>query len=193
MFAVEPNADMRASAESALSGFCNFISVNGSAENTTLDDHSIDLITVATAFHWFDRQKFKAECKRILKDRGKVIIVYNSRDEGSSTVKKFYELNRKFCPLFKGFKGSGTLLRPENAGHYNTFFSGEYIERIIDNNLTYDEQGFIGRSLSSSYALKENDENYSAYVEGLKLFFQEYSENNTLIMPNVTHSYIGIV
>ncbi|MCL2056968.1 MAG: class I SAM-dependent methyltransferase [Oscillospiraceae bacterium] len=193
VFAVESNADMRANAQSALSRFDNFTSVNGTAENTTLDGHSVDFVTVATAFHWFDRQTFKAECKRILKDGGKVIIVYNSRDEESSLVKKFYEVNREFCPKFKGFTGSGTLLRPENLGHYNTFFSGEYIVKIIDNNLTYDEQGFIGRSLSSSYAPKENDENYSAYVKALRLFFQEYSENGTLIMPNVTHSYIGKV
>ncbi len=193
VFAVEPNADMRAGAELDLGGFKNYVSINGTAENTTLDDSCVDFITAATAFHWFDRNAFKSECRRILKDGGKVIIVYNSRDEDSDFVKIFYEINRKYCPNFKGFTGSGVLLRHENTSFYNDFFTGEYIAKISDNDLAYNEQSFIGRCLSSSYALRENHENYSAYVAELKSLFQKYSINNVLIMPNVTHSYIGTV
>ena len=193
VFAVEPNADMRANAESDLGSFERFISINSRAENTTLDNRSVDFITAATAFHWFNRQAFKAECRRILKNNGKVIIVYNSRDEESDLVKRFNEVNRKYCPGFKGFKGSGTLLRPENAGFYNDFFEGEYTVKIIDNDLVYNAQSFIDRSLSSSYALKADDINFSEYVKGLESFFHEYSKDNILIMPNITHSYIGAV
>ena len=193
VFAVEPNADMRANAEMDLAGFGNFISINSFAENTTLADNSIDFITVATAFHWFDRQAFKSERKRILKKGGKVIIVYNSRDEDSDFVKKFYAVNRKYCPKFQGFTGSGSLLRPENAGHYSDFFAGEYIENIIGNDLVYDEQGFVGRSLSSSYALEEGDAQYASYVNALRQLFQENSRGGTVVMPNITHSYIGTV
>lgn len=37
VYAVEPNADMRAAAESSLSPYEKFYSVNGTAEHTTLD------------------------------------------------------------------------------------------------------------------------------------------------------------
>ncbi|GAM23522.1 hypothetical protein SAMD00019534_066970 [Acytostelium subglobosum LB1] len=33
-------------------------------------DHSVDLITVATAIHWFDLPKFFEECRRLLKPNG---------------------------------------------------------------------------------------------------------------------------
>ena len=59
VYGVEPNADMRKIAEAALTDFKNFISVSATAENTTLPDHSIDVITVAQAFHWFDRAVFQ--------------------------------------------------------------------------------------------------------------------------------------
>ena len=193
VFAVEPNTDMRTSAESDLNGFDRFVSINSSAEITSLDDNSVDFITAATAFHWFDRQAFKIECKRILKNNGKVIIVYNSRDEESDLVKKFYEINEKYCPAFKGFTGSGTLLLPEKEGFYNDFFTGDYLIKIIGNDLVYNEQSFVERCLSSSYALRENAVNFSEYVKALKLFFQKHSKNNILIMPNITHSYIGLV
>ena len=193
VFAVEPNADMRANAESDLSYFDRFISVNSSAENTTLEEKSIDFITVATAFHWFDRKAFQVECRRILKNDSKVIIVHNSRDEESDLVKEFNELNKKYCSGFKGFVGSGTLLLPERSGFYDDFFVGSYMVKIIGNDLVYDEQSFIGRSLSSSYALKEGDINFVEYLEGLKEFFLKHSKNNIMIMPNITHSYVGVV
>jgi SAM-dependent methyltransferase len=193
VFAVEPNADMRASADLYLGGFSKYVSVDGAAENTTLDGNSIDFVTVATAFHWFDRKAFQAECRRILKTGGKVVIVYNSRDEDSDFVKKLYEVSATYCPNFVNHPRSGALLRPEYAGFYRDFFADDYREKIINNDLIYDEQGFVGRSLSSSYAVKEDHPNYAAYVAALKALFQQHSKNDVLTMPNVTHSYVGTV
>ena len=65
--------------------------------------------------------------------------------------------------------------------------------KIFSNNLSFSEQEFIGRNLSGSYALKESDNNYSAYVGELKAFFDKYSNNGLLIMPNLVRSYIGNV
>ncbi len=40
------------------------------AEQTQIEPHSIDLITVAQAIHWFDFDKFYREVKRVLKSGG---------------------------------------------------------------------------------------------------------------------------
>lgn len=40
------------------------------AEESGLQSNSVDLITAATAIHWFDHDKFYAEVKRILKPNG---------------------------------------------------------------------------------------------------------------------------
>ena len=77
VYGVEPNADMRVIAESNLREFPGFTSVNRGAENTTIDDNSVDYITVAQAFHCFDRERLKKECHRILKPEGKVVLVWN--------------------------------------------------------------------------------------------------------------------
>ena len=55
---VEPNDDMRSVAQKSLANYTNFVSINGTAENTGLENESINLITVAQAFHWFDKEKF---------------------------------------------------------------------------------------------------------------------------------------
>src|SRR4051812_6350203 len=84
---VEPNDDMRIVAEPTLKADSRFISVKATAENTTSNDNSLDLITVAQAFHWFDIEQFRLECQRILKQDAKVALVWNSRD-GSSEINK---------------------------------------------------------------------------------------------------------
>ena len=66
VFAVEPNDDMRAAAEEAFGGNALFCSVPASAESTTLPDGKMELVTAAQAFHWFDRDAFRKECRRIL-------------------------------------------------------------------------------------------------------------------------------
>ncbi len=53
--------------------------------------------------------------------------------------------------------------------------------------------GFIGRNLSASYALKSNDAQYNDYVNELKKIYEKYSNNGQLIMPNLTRSYVGNV
>ena len=67
VFAVEPNAAMRAAAERAQGGNPHFHSVEGRAERTTLAPASVDAVTAAQAFHWFDLDEARAEFVRILK------------------------------------------------------------------------------------------------------------------------------
>lgn len=40
------------------------------AENSNIEDSSIDLIAVAQAFHWFNTDEFSKEASRVLKDKG---------------------------------------------------------------------------------------------------------------------------
>ena len=46
----------------------------GRAEATELPSKKFDLITVAQAFHWFDREKFLTEASRLLVDQGHLLI-----------------------------------------------------------------------------------------------------------------------
>ncbi len=44
------------------------------AENSGLDAQSVDLITVATAIHWFDFNAFYEEAKRVMKPNGLIAV-----------------------------------------------------------------------------------------------------------------------
>lgn len=45
------------------------------AEAAPLDNHSVDMITVAQAAHWLDLEKFYAEAKRLLKHNGLIALI----------------------------------------------------------------------------------------------------------------------
>jgi len=51
VFGVEPNAEMRHAGEQFLQSYARFTSIAGTAEATSLPDHSVDIITAAQAAH----------------------------------------------------------------------------------------------------------------------------------------------
>ncbi len=190
VFCVEPNADMRNLAERNLSGYKGFASVNGTDINTALSDNCVDLITVAQAYHWFDTDGFKSECKRILKPDGLVAIVYNHRVTGSDFVNENAEICKKLCPNFKGFSNK---FSEEAMSRIVFLFDNKYKTLHFDNDLVYSKELFIQRMLSASYAPTKSQLYYNEYVTALEDLFNKYSKNNVLILPNETIAYIGTV
>src|SRR5713226_3126779 len=79
VFGVEPNTEMRQAGEEYLASYDGFSSIEGSAESTTLGDSSIDFVTAGQAFHWFEKEKTRAEFRRILRGKGWVVIAWNDR------------------------------------------------------------------------------------------------------------------
>ena len=75
--AVEPVAEMRAQLAQTSP---EADALEGVAEQLPLDDASVDAVTVAQAFHWFDAPVAVAELARVLRPGGGVGVVFNERD-----------------------------------------------------------------------------------------------------------------
>ncbi len=194
VLAIEPNEDMRAVAESALHPYAGCKALPGTAEETGLETGSIDVITVAQAFHWFDKEKFRAECRRILRPEGEVVLIWNSRDAASEVIAVNEQICKKFCSEFKGFSG-GFEQSPENLRPF--FRNGQYKTIAVRQDLVYDKPGFIGRNLSASYAPKEDDAAYQPFIAALEDMFEQYGveekETKKITIPNECRAYIGLV
>ena len=188
---VEPNPDMRKVLKK-LETNKNFKAIEGTAEHTNLEDNSIDLIVVAQAFHWFDKEKFKKECKRILKPNGSVWILWNQLDETKEIVKEQKRIDDKYTNRFQEVNGILSATKKEDK--IQGFFKDDIYEtKVVDNPLENNKERFIGSNLSKSYSLKKEDANYDNYIKAFGEVFDKYSENGMVIIPNKTYGYLGTV
>ena len=113
---VGPNVAMRSVAQAKLAQYPHVRFTSGDCENTELAECSVDFITAAQAFHWFDAVKFRAESRRILKPNGKSVLVWNRRDETSAVNHRTAEVLKRYCPNFHGYGGG--MKDEENIERY---------------------------------------------------------------------------
>lgn len=187
VYAVEPNEEMREAAEKLLNKYEKFISVNGSAESTTLMSSSVDVVVSAQAFHWFDRLKAKKEFSRIIHPEGKVILVWNKRIKAGNPF--FIDYEQLLINYAKEYK----KISLENIGdtELKEFFQNTYDTRIFPNNQYFNFDQLKGRLLSSSYAPLPSDDNYEPMIKELKNIFDKFNHNGFVSFEYQTMVYGG--
>lgn len=89
--AVEPVAGMRTQLATVLPGV---EVVDGTAEEIPVDDASVDVVAVAQAFHWFDAPVALTEIARVLRPGGRLVLLWNERDEATPWVAEMSRLIR---------------------------------------------------------------------------------------------------
>lgn len=87
-------------------GYPNITYRVGTAEELPFSDCSVDLLTAASAAHWFDQSRFLAEASRVLKPRGCIALLgysdHNTRlyykDCGERLNKIYEEVKQELLP-----------------------------------------------------------------------------------------------
>lgn len=186
--AVEPNDDMLGKLRG---NFPDLSVAQASAEDTGLPAHSFGLVTTAQAFHWFDEERFREECSRLLTEGGRFAIVFNSRcsEEISAARDRVCE---EYCTAFANRNGHMGKRSAEEGDRFlrNEYFSAvEVFER--DNPVVLTREQFLGDTLSRSYAPRKNDECYAAFVEEIGAVFDEYQKNGLVSVSYTTTCYAG--
>lgn len=187
VFGVEPNAQMRSSAESLLSNYMQFKSINGAAEATMLASHSIDIVTAAQAFHWFDRTRARVEFARILKPKGWVALIWNERRLGSTPFLRAYE------QVLLQYGTDYQNVRHENVTEQLAeFFAPQGFRRESTENIqTFDFEGLLGRVFSSSYTPEPNHPSFEPMIASLHEVFKKHEEGGTIAFEYDTRLYYG--
>ncbi|HTS07373.1 MAG TPA: class I SAM-dependent methyltransferase [Candidatus Eisenbacteria bacterium] len=186
VLAVEPNPDMRQAGERLLSDFSNFVSVAGSAEDTTLADDSLDFVTAAQAAHWFDRKRTRAEFVRILKPGGWLVLLWNERlVDTTSFLREYEQLLLTFGTDYEDVRHERT------TDAVNEFFDPEpFQERTFAMRQEFDYDGLEGRLLSS-YAPGPGHPKHEPMLKELRRIFHEHAVNGKVSFDYKTRVYFG--
>lgn len=189
VYAVEPNKGMRQAAERLLGQVPGFVSVDGRAEATGLPDTSVDLVTAAQAFHWFDQTAARAEFLRILRPRGIAALVWNERDDdGSAFLRDFERCLREFSLDY----GEVDHRRTASRERISVFFGpGGFREAEFQNRQDLDLDGLQGRYLSSSYALPRGHPKFDEVMAALSEIFQKHQQHGSVRIDYRTRVYHG--
>src|SRR5690625_377419 len=186
--AVEPNPDMLCILDAKASTTSLLTAVQATAEDTSLPDASITLVTAGQSFHWFDQAALRAEGRRILSPGGKVALVWNSRRRDSEFTRATADVFRRDVGGFPGFSGEHRV----SAADFDGLFGpdgADYREVPPDQMLTVAE--FLGRNLSATYAPREHDPAYGPLVADLRALFAEHREDDIVRFPLTTRVFVG--
>lgn len=120
------------------------------AEELPFAAASFDVVTVGTAFHWFEPGRALPEISRVLQPAGRLGLVWNSRDETMPWVQRLGDLLRGVQPPDLGEDwGTGSVTALAES---SLFREMEYAE--FSSAQALDLTGLIGLVSSRSYVIE---------------------------------------
>ena len=171
--AVEPLEQMLAQLRASVSGVDAFV---GSAEVIPLPDDSVDVVTCAQAFHWFDHALALPEIARVLRPGGRLALVWNTRDEREQWVDELSDAMVGRTGVDRGvaepIERSGLFGLVEEAEFHHV----QEIDRVALQELV----------LSRSYCAILSPEERMPILERVDAIFTERSQDGVLRMPYIT-------
>jgi len=181
---IEPNDDMRAAA-TALGQGKGEPPIDyraGTGEATGLPDHSLDCVVCAQAFHWFDGPRALREFHCILREGGRLALLWNKRDESDPASAEYERIISLAMDLAEE-TGRG-VARYRSAPDLRPLFAQQSVDRY-DNPVQYSMEDLLGRARSSSY-WPESGEPRDRLEALLGALFNKHQEQGVLRIRQYT-------
>ena len=186
---VEPNREMREAAERLLAAYPAFHSIDSAAERIPLDAHSVDLIIIGQAWHWFDIDSAIAEFQRILRPDGWVAVMWNNRLGDATEFTRAYAELTQHC----------ATVQPPSCAAPRGF--GDDLDRLFGNatpqearfphTQSFDLKGLLGRARSSGFIPQPGAPNHDEFTALMTDLFDRYQCDGAVEFHYITQLYIG--
>ncbi len=185
--AIEPVAAMR---EQLARTLPNVEIRDGTAEAMPLADASLDLLSVAQAFHWFDAHAALREIRRVLRPGGRFVLVWNVRNESVDWV-------RAFTDTIERLAGGRPYTPPRDtswedvvaaAGGFTHLASG-----LFDNPQPMTPEGLVARALSTSFVAALPADRQRALLDAVGELCRTHPDlagRERFVMPHVGAAFV---
>jgi len=179
--AVEPSDAMR---EVLRTNLPAVESLYGTAESIPVPDASVDVVTVAQAFHWFDRERACAEIARVLVGEGILGLLWNTFDP---TCEWDLAAHRVAHPAVTATDETTTSVAAALPGfEFSKRESIRWTERI-------DRADYMARWLTVSTLLAADPDSRAAMIRQIEIILDsdaETSDAETLELPHITEVFV---
>lgn len=186
---VEPNQAMREAGQQSLARYPNFEMMEGRAESIPLSGTSVDFITAAQAYHWFDQKEARHEFMRILKPNGWTVLIWNDREfQGSPFADAYESLVQRFGIDYADVHQRG---KATSASFEQFFGNSAFCKATFPNGQRMDYDRFVARVLSASYMPDSGHPQHEPMVQELQRIFRENSKDGFVEMKYTTSVIYG--
>lgn len=163
------------------------------AEDTGLRDASVDLVTAAQAFHWFDKPRAVAEMARIVGVGGGVAVFWNARaDDRSEFLAAYTDLVARYVPDEHVDKRAQTD-EPSSARElaYAGYFDVDDRE-VIQHDVVMTRDEFVAYVFTASYVrLFVTAENQSRLRDEVSSLVDRSFPDGRAVVPYDVDVYVG--
>jgi SAM-dependent methyltransferase len=182
VYAVEPSPEMRWVAERDLAKHASFRSIGAPSHATTLPDHSVDLIVVGQATHFFDAEPTREEFLRILKPGGWLATLnYRNSDEMTHAAVMTLQTEENGCDMSK---------RPNPPAAF-WFGHDRFDEHSFLSTHQQSLEQFLGRVSSTSWAPGEDHPLYPRFERAARELFDRLATDGLRTVNTKTRVAIG--
>jgi ubiquinone/menaquinone biosynthesis C-methylase UbiE len=178
--AVEPLEEMLERLRAAVPAAATVV---GRAEALPLPDASVDVVTCAQAFHWFDYEAALAEIARVLRPGGRLALVWNTRDDREPWVARLsaaMENRTNEARALAEALPASPLFEPFERA---TFAFAQRLDRA----------GLRDLVLSRSYCAVRSAEEREPVLAAVDAVFDERAEHGTVALPYLTECFRAAV
>ncbi len=176
--AVEPNSEMRQMCRALHQTDPLLQIVDGTAEHTSLESHSVDMVSAGRAMHWFDREKALAEFRRILKPDGWIAVVAFGRTEKGREENHVYEhLLRDFSPDHADTHAGYQVYRNLKSDLPRDFHHEEIL-----GTMSLNWEDLRGMTLSLSHSPSKDHPSFPLFEKALRDYFERFAADGEVLL-----------
>lgn len=158
--AIEPVEAMR---EALIEDVGGVDARDGTAESIPMADNSAGAVVAAQSFHWFDSTRALEEIARVCQPGGKLLTVWNVRDESVPWVSAYSEVVDRHAGDTPRYRTMNWRRAIESDGRFALDD-----ERSVDNLQPTDPERVVRRALSTSFIAALADEEQTAVANEIR-------------------------